>query len=1413
VRHGGPREVVNLRFLAVLLGLTAVFAAVWFGVHRWQVRKHAAGLLEQADSAESQGRPDRAARFLGMYIALSPDDHDARARHGLLLARLADSPRARAAAMGALEQVLLRDPDRHEVRRRLILLCLDCDQFDDALQHLTTLRESFPEDPEIDDLLGRCHEGRGERAKAANAYRAAIGRAPQRIEPYLRLARLLRDHLAQPGEADRLLHAMIQANKQSYQVYVGRARLLQDGAPSKEALEAARKDVLEALRLAPNEAEALLAAGELLQKMPDHLGEARGYLRRAAERSQADQRPYETLAALELRDSRPDEALAVLRRGLEKLRDDPSLLWNLTSLTIAHGSLTDAEELLTRLDRLAFPTARVNYLRAALRLKRGDWPGACAGLETVRPLLADSRQLTIECDLLLAQCYGQLGDLDARALVYRRVIAADPLQVHARFALATTYLKLGRGAEALDECRRAVDLPGAPAPGWTLLARLMVFQTLRLAPRQQQWDRIEPVLDRAAQADPDSPELPVLMAEVLVGKGELEKARQFLDEARHNRPKQVEPWIALADLAVRDGKLDEALRLLGEAEKRFGDGATLRLARLRSLLATGDAARKSLGSIEVDLNKLPEQDQALVLAQLVEAYEGLREPAKARRLCEQIVKLSPSDLAVRLRLFDLTLQCDDESGMTEALVGIRRLEGEGGPLGRYNEARRLIWSAARGNKEQLASARKELDAVAKRRPGWARVPLALGQIDDLEGNEDRAIQNYLEAIGLGERQLEVVRRTVELLYKRRRYAEAELVIQQLPEQSPLFGNLQRLAAEVFLQNGNYARALDLAGTAVSADSKDFRDHVWLGQILWVAAQRAEVQTSRRKAAEKRAEQALRRAVELAANAPEARVALVQYLVRTGRVEDAKAAVRAAEAELPRGQAPLALAQCYAVLGLPKKAKEQFRAALAARPDDLSVLRAGIDFYLRTNDLKEAEVYLRKIIPLLDAKDRSAATRSRSVLAVVLVARNDHRRSREALALVGLSDKKQDAPAGSADLERARAAVLAARPTRREQQQAIDILESLGTRQPLSAEDQYLLVQLYERLGQTQKARSRMLLLLRSENNPRYLAHHIHGLLDQGRLTEAETWLVDLEKLQPQALRTAFFKARLLKARGESTPAVALLKKQAAGKDSAGVLRVAQLVEELGEAADAEELYRQFVTDSKEPEASLLLAQYLGRRQRVAEALELCDSAWRRCSAEAVAETCLAILHAALDPTAAQQQRVERWLTAALEKEPKQAQVLVCLASLEELRGRYDKAEATYREALAVNAKTALALNNLAWLLVLRGAKSQQAADYVERAIEVLGPLPELLDTRAMARLAAGQNDLALADLQEALTRPALDAKVRASLHFHLAQAHWKSGHRDEARKAWRQGRTNGLTARLLHPLERAAYERFSDELK
>lgn len=1406
-----PRQRLNLRFFVCLIVAGCLLTVLWYGVNRWQVRRQAANLLQQADLAESQQRLDRASRYVGLYVGLVPGDIDARARYGLLLERLADSPQGREGALTVFEQVLIRDPQRSDIRRRVARFTVELGRFDDAVHHLTVLSTQLPNDGEVQELFGRAYEGRGEYGKAASCYQKAIDSAPQRAEPYLRLALLQRDRLGRTAQVEATLDKLIKANGQSYQAYLARARYRLEGTADTEALEAARLDMEQALRLAPDEPEVLIRAAALAARLPNGFEQGRKHIRRALERHPQFVPGYEALAQIELSAGRLDEAIAIFRGGLEKNAEQPELSWNLANLLIQRGRLDEAEEMLGRLEKLAISRPRRDYLRAALKMQRGDWVTARNELEAVRPLVTDSKPLTSQCDLLLADCCERAGEHEMAILICRRALSLDAQQFGARLRLVKALQHLGRIEEALGECQRMMADAAAPPAGWLLLAQLMVSQNLRLPLDQQQWKEIDSVLDRAAQAAADSVEVTFLKAETLLARQDRQAAHQTLERARAKQPHQEGLWLASVDLALRDGKPELAKRILQDAEKKLGDGAGLRLIRLRVLLGSGDAT-KALTVLETGLDKFADQDRSRVLSALAEANLQAGRIADARRLWAEVARLRPRDLDAKLRCFDLALEDNDESGMNETLAAIRSLEGEGGTLGRFDEARRLIWRASHGDKGGLTAARAELDAVSKRRPGWSRISLCLGQVWDLEGHQERALDHYLRAIELGERHIELIRRVVRLLYDRGRFTEAETVLQRLPERTPIIGAMRRLVTAVSLQSGNYKRALELARQTIQSGSRDHRDYIWLGQILWAASQRAEVSSEQRHAEEVEAEKAFSQAVELSGKSPEAWVALVQYLVRTRQTGKAEAQIAKAQSQLPREKASLALAQCYATVNKLDKARELFSALLQERPNDASVLQIAADFYLRTNELSAAERCLRRIITSVK-NDRLLVAKVRSLLAVVLAAQGGDEQAKEAMTLIAKSEEsEQEADSGSATMERerAQAVVLAMRPERSEQCKAIDILERLSSRQTFSSEDRFLLVQLYDRVGNSAKARERMLPLLKL-GNARYLAYHILSLLRQGQTMEAEAWMADLEKLDPSSLHTVFLKARLLKAEGRVAEAAKLLKRRAEGEEDPPTLRsVAALMDEIGCGNEAIALYRRYAEQVKASEAILPLAQCLGRQNQLEEALELCDRAWKTCPPRLVAAVSVDILQSGR-PDAAQMDRVERRLNDAIEKDGS-GELLLFLGSLQELRGCYQEAEALYRKTLQHNPNNPVALNNLAWIVALRDGKGEEALVEVNRAIEVLGPIPELLDTRAVALLATGQTELALADLQTALDRTNLDPKVRFSISIHLALANQLAGNTVKAKKVWRDGHAQGGRIEALHGLERGRYEKLLQEL-
>lgn len=1387
------QEKLNPRFLLALFLVTLVVAGSWSTLHAYQVRRNTGALLAYADRAEAEGLNDRAIRLLGLYLDREPDEVAVRARYALLLDRQAQLPLARRKVLALFEQVIERDPARHDIRRRLIEVALETRQFDVAAAHLNVLQQSFPDDPQVAVQLGVACDARNEPAIGARWYRKAIELAPANLDAYLQLARILRTKLNKDGEADACLDEMVSANKQSWQAYVARAGARMEVGRLTEA----EADADAAVRLAPDEANGLLFAAEIAVKQGKDSKVVRPFLQRVIKQHPEDPRGYEALAAVDLRDDKPDDALQCLRQGLKHLPGHNNLQWNEANLLVGAGRVEEARAAVAKLSPGSLPPGRLEFLQAALQVRSGFWREGVAELDAVRPALAGEPNLAIQADLLLGQCFRMMGDYDRAVLAYRRVVSLEPAHPLARFGIVVSLLNQGRPDSALTECEELMRLDRQPVAGWSLLARLLIMQNLRLPASQRRWEKVDGALDLAEKVERDSALVKILRAEAFVGRGKPDEARTLLEAARDKAPNQPDYWIALAELADRMGAPDRAARLLEEGHQKLGDLVDLRLARARHLASVGgDASFQAIQRLADDADRFSLEERSRLLGGLANVLHLADRPKDALTLWQRVADLEPRSLGVRLAVFDLALRVGADDLMSTTLDAMRQIEGADGPLSRYNQARQLLAAAEKGERGSVAPARALLAQVANQRPGWSRVPLALAKASELESSPDRAIEHYLRTIELGDRQLDVVRRLVELLSERRRYAEADLVIRKLPEQTPVFANLQRLAAEVSLQTNDAGRALEYALKAVPSESKDPRDQRWLGQILWATGRLAE------------AERALRRAVELADRDPAGWVALVQFLARTQQPAKSAEAIAGAEKKLDKDSAPLALAQCYAAVGKPDQARELFQTALKAKPDDIVVLQSVADFALRTGRRDEAKAALRKIVSL-QVKDPYAAEQAQKLLAVVLAAGGSYAESREALALIGVlkgNDARTPSPAHDAtvDDQRARAVVLASQPRRSQQLDAIRILEELNQRRPLSAEDLFLLSQLYERVGDLPKSRDAMLKLLATEGeNPRYLAHQVRALLRQGLLNDARLWHAKLEAVLPNAAPTMELKARLLHAQGNDAEAVNVLREKVKADDAATALFLATLLEELKQPAPAEEYYRRYVQLSGKPEASLELGKFLARHNRLEECLGLLETSWNAAPPESVGYACLAALRSAKFNEAACQ-RVGRWLDTALSKNLALTGLVVCQADLHDLQREYAQAETLYKRVLARDPRHLVALNNLAWQLALREGRGEDALYFANQALESYGPQPALLDTRALASLAVGKPAAAVTDLQDAYS-PVLDRATLASVKFHLARAYQRQGQRTEAAKALQDAKDAGLTEETLHPLEVPAF--------
>jgi tetratricopeptide (TPR) repeat protein len=521
---------LNVKRLIALFGGLVLFGLGVHLLHGVQVKRQAGILLTRAQKAEDEQQYLLAIDYLRRYLGFRSGDTDALARYGRLLARedVATTQKAYALAFSVLEGVLARDPTREEERRLLIdlgfkgnrhkesqyhieqLLGLETEEDarrrkeeaqkrkqdvpkpQDVPKHLAQLLKDDPKKGELVGKLAQCYVVQGTYEKARQFYELAVLNVPGEVTNYVGLAWLLREHTAEVlrsnkdpklretpktlhTQADQLLDRVIKANPGASRSYFARAQYRRRYpllAGPQATIEAIESDLHQALKLADDNQEILLALAEVAQEQNEP-SRARAYLKSGQEKHPRDWRMYLALSRLERGVNRPDDALTHLRLGLKVLPGRFELLWEYADVLVGMGS-SEARGAIDGLKNIGVSQAERDVLSARLLVRDRQWAAAVELLVNAHaqlngreyrersPFLAG---LVERCNLLLTQCYEGLGDSYRAQHIYQRILSNNPRSLEARLGVARTYSAMGQDREAEKQYRQLARLPNGVAPG------------------------------------------------------------------------------------------------------------------------------------------------------------------------------------------------------------------------------------------------------------------------------------------------------------------------------------------------------------------------------------------------------------------------------------------------------------------------------------------------------------------------------------------------------------------------------------------------------------------------------------------------------------------------------------------------------------------------------------------------------------------------------------------------------------------------------------------------------------------------------------------------------------------------------------------------------------------------------------
>jgi tetratricopeptide (TPR) repeat protein len=923
----------------------------------------------------------------------------------------------------------------------------------------------------------------------------------------------------------------------------------------------------------------------------------------------------------------------------------------------------------------------------------------------------------------------------------------------------------------------------------------------------------------------------------------VKQARQAMADALAYRPDDPQVLLAAADAAGRDGRVaalrdlpDEAHKHYEEARRHYQRAIDVAPAAARGYLelaylglsetyvAEGaiDRAVKTLWRGIEHANR-----ESLRLAwQLCDVLIGRGQPADLREGGEAEKALAAADgmlakasLAAKVsyqRLTDLRraklLMRQGKYAaaipLLEALAAGQKAVGDEGadrPSLITSEVIYEAWmlmGAAYGELKQWDQGLAAYEEAAMRQRQAIAPLVDAAALCTAAGRTPAAIRYYEKAItaagsakGLAETQRQAIyKQLIALLDQEKQTAEADRYRARLQSQTADSARLTLEEADRAVREGRPDEALAVARRGIQARPDDPLAYVAEGQALWA------------KKDEAKAEAAFQKAVEMAAKlAPgdtRPTLALFEFYAGSKQADRARKVLEkaAANEKLTEMQRALLAAGGYAQLGDRKLAVTAYRKAVEVSKGDPAVQMRLVEFLLRSNDaddVAEAEKVLRGI-----ANQHDPARRR---LAQLLVERGGEPQWQEAQRLL------ESSVAGDAELDRLfQVRTLMVRSGKENLAKAERLCEELLADSTRFAPAVHLLLAQVQQLrGRPEEARKHYRELVdRDRPNPAHAAAYFAFLMEYGPQEEVDGWLKKLEKLAPDNLGTARLRARWLRDQGRSAdiePLVEGLAEKALKRlGKADPPQEAQLVQEIGnlyqgvaQYAAAERWYRRLIKLS--PDRFEPLAGALAGQGKVREAIAVCEEAGKTDKSARPALTMTVVLLSGR-ASAADRKLAEPQLKKALEEHKDNLALLENLAAIRVLEDRADEAAELYRQVLRQQPKHSGALNNLATLLAEQPqpAKRKEALECVDRAIQLIGPQPGLLDTKGMILVFDGKPELAVELLKEAASVPRPDPRYC----FHLAVAYDRLGDAQQARAALKKARAGDLERQVLTATDR-----------
>lgn len=1412
------RYRVNYHLLfGLLIGSVVVSVSMWF-LWKWQLSRKASWYRERAEVALKEDDKLEAFEYLEKFVKLRADDTDARVQLATVAAEILElegvSPEDQRMAYGILDQTVRHTGDP-VARRKLADLQIRIGRPQDAITHYNELLKTDSDNAEVKALLCRAlFSANNEVDGIATACRLigldmdsetfddSKAEAPHQPEIYSTLSSVIIRRDNNMELAGKIMEKLVEANPDSSVAHLERSIFLY----SSDKKDEAAAELEEAHRLDPNSSDVLYRQaavasddGEL-----DHSCELAA---KGVKVFPDEMRFYRMLAINEMKRKNYDESVAALDQAIKQFGKERSIEFMIRKIDhlLAQEKIADARKVIVELEEMRAPRLKplVEYQKARLTFVQKKWAEAAQQLQRVRPQMVDFVREQAICGTLLGEAYEKLGKLDLARQMFELVAgneslgSDDPVRVMASNRLADTNKRLGLASSL-------------PANDLNSIVQAMMAKPTA----EQDWAQIDAfvqeIVDKRGLTESQKK---LLEAQVYLQRKMVTEAKEAIRDAARLDPNDPSIRLNAVKVLVLDPPAGppKALELLERIEKEQGASLDTRGLKVEAVAAIGgDEVGPKLRALAEGTDSWSAEQRMPLLANIGLKLMAVGDLAGATEYLGQAADLAPDNLPLRTQLFEIALQQRDAAAMQEAqerILEVVKTKEDGNYI--LSEVKRRLVTADNtdADKESLREARAMLDDALTRRPQWHELHVLYGQLLLHTGQEtELALKHLDDALKYGPPNPLAVGLQVKLLAQRGDVKQAREKMELLPKE--VRGRvLDRSEAALYAATGELDAALQAAKEEVERKPKDAATQSWYGSLAMQMGKFEE------------AAAAYSEACKLAPQEHDHWMKLVSVYAQMQDADSIERVFREAQLALDPEFLPLVQAKFFELQGRWTGAediymslyKDQFgRADVAQRMASFYLLWALAD----PTATQKAFPYINSI--LRDAnegklpQDHPAVNWARERAARWLASTGRYQDSLKAERML-----KEIAPDGVVprNFQTLYSQILSSRADPVSIQNAIAVLSDLSNRGMLGKQEALLLAKLYARTNNWKQGKALMLDALGVYgSDPEVWSTYINLLIGQKEFTQAAQRLTRFAEISDNKFEVFQLRTHLAHEQGDQAEVKRLLKSMLPPNLGPAtplqeeqlqlIKAIAGLAVSFEETELAEELLKLYIR--RKPEGVGDLVNVTALYGSVDEALPMMQKLAPQAPVE-IAQLGVQMLRDRRAKLGDQyDDEVEELVTAALRDDPDSAVRLVTRAEMYEVMERYEEAIKAYEEVVNRDElgerPVAAVMNNLAFLLAQTNQRLDDAQELVDDAIEILGPVADALDTRAVVRMARKEYPLAVDDMLLAVSVDPTPVK-----YYHLAKAHALAGNGEAALEAWQSAQDMGIKKDLLPLIEQPGF--------